>query len=146
MFCDIRVTYYPEFKVFNDDGSAAGVQLTQELPEFAVNCCGWPLTDIAALNGAKSVQEYELLLSQMSEYIAQNPDNSKLSIADIIACTPSFRLQAPAEVERAATYIGQHWQSKLDGMVEQKRVQIAAQQAQAQKTDAMQVAADAPQT
>lgn len=146
MFLDKDFIPSPQFIVKNEDGSLAGTCLTQQIPEFQVNAFGFPLTDIAALNGAKTVQEYEVLLSQMSEYVAQNPDNSKLSMQDIIASTPSFRMQAPAEVERAAMFIGRHWQNKYDTMVDQKRAALAAKAAQSQKTDAMTAAADAPQT
>lgn len=146
MFLDKKFFQSPQFIVKNDDGSLAGTCLTQQIPEFQVNAFGFPLTDIAALNGAKTVQEYEVLLSQMSEYVAQNPDNSKLSMQDIIACTPSFRMQTPAEVERAAMFIGMHWQQKYDTMVDQKLAALHAKAAQARKTDAVAAAADAPQT
>lgn len=146
MFLDKSFIESPQFIVTNEDGSLAGTCLTQQIPEFQVNAFGFPLTDIAALNGAKTVQEYEVLLSQMSEYVAQNPDNSKLSMQDIIASTPSFRMQTPAEVERAAMFIGRHWQQKYDTVVEQKRAALAAKAAEASETDAVAAAADAPQT
>lgn len=97
-----------------DNKSAIPVIECQPKVDFAVNSFGWPLNDISALNGCKSLQEYELISQRLNQYQAQNPDTSKLSTAELIQAVEPHSFQTPSEVMRFAEYYARHLQRNID--------------------------------
>lgn len=119
-------TAVPFVPVTLEDGTPIQSPIAVPHEDFAENAFGWPLNDIAALNGAKSLQEYELIASRMQEYQANNPDTSKMSVNDLIAAIEPRTFQTPAEVARFAEFYGRNLQDKVDAIVESKRQAAAA--------------------
>lgn len=74
--------------------------------DFEINAFGFFRSDIASLNAATSLQEYQLILSRLQSYQAKNPDNSKKSIEQIVRETLPWRAQSPSEIRQVAEYIG----------------------------------------
>lgn len=114
-----NITPWVDSPVLSEDGvdiQKINVQGVNE--DFQYNSFGFPLNDIAALNGAKSLQEYQAIVARLQQYQADNPDTSKLSVKDMIANIMPRSFQTPAEIERAAAYIGEHYQDKWDEKVE----------------------------
>lgn len=93
--------------------------------DFQYNAFGFPLNEISALNGCRSVQEYNALLDKIQEYQANNPDTSKMSIQELIENVAPRSYQTPSEIVQAASWLGSRLQSKID-VAEEKRAEVAA--------------------
>ena len=115
-----------QFDVFDENKKVISPKLSV-LPnvDFTLNAFGWPLTDIAALNGCKSLQEFEVIAARLREYTATNPDTSKLSVAEIIEQIQPQSFQTPSEVAQFARYYGRHLQEKVDSAVAEKLAKSA---------------------
>ena len=88
--------------------------------EYTKNGYGFYRSDIASLNHATSVAEYNYILGKMQDYTAQNPDNSKKSVKQmIVEINPRF-VQTPAELDIAAEYVGQYAQDLIDKALRQR--------------------------
>lgn len=74
--------------------------------DFEINSYGFFRSDIASLNAATSMQEYQLILSRLQSYQANNPDNSKKSVEQIVRETLPWRAQSPSEIRQVAEYVG----------------------------------------
>lgn len=74
--------------------------------DFEINAYGFFRSDIASLNAATSLQEYQLILSRLQSYQANNPDNSKKSVEQIVRDTLPWRAQTPSEIRQVADYVG----------------------------------------
>lgn len=101
------------------------VCLSSSPQDFEYNAFGFPLNEISALNGCRSVQEYNALLDKIQEYQANNPDTSKMSIQELIENVAPRSYQTPSEIIQAASWLGSRLQSKID-VAEEKRVSAAA--------------------
>lgn len=93
--------------------------------DFEINAYGFFRSDIASLNAATSMQEYQLILSRLQSYQANNPDNSKKSVEQIVRETLPWRAQSPSEIRQVAEYIGNIYAEQLD----QERERAASRQA-----------------
>lgn len=112
------------------------IRVQNATEDFELNAFGFPLNEIAALNGAKSIQEYNAIVSKLNEYVANNPDNSKMSVKDLIATVSPRSFQTPSELDRAAQWIGSHWQNKVDNIVLAKQAAVAKKAAEKQAEEA----------
>lgn len=74
------------------------VCLSSSPQDFEYNAFGFPLNEISALNGCRSVQEYNALLDKIQEYQANNPDTSKMSIQELIENVAPRSYQTPSEI------------------------------------------------
>lgn len=92
--------------------------------DFEINAYGFFRSDIASLNAATSLQEYQLILSRLQSYEANNPDNSKKSIEQIVRETLPWRAQSPSEIRQVAEYVGTMRAEQL----EQERERAVARQ------------------
>lgn len=101
------------------------VCLSSSPQDFEYNAFGFPLNEISALNGCRSVQEYNALLDKIQEYQANNPDTSKMSIQELIENVAPRSYQTPSEIVQAASWLGSRLQSKID-VAEEKRAEVAA--------------------
>lgn len=110
----------PDFSFKSDDGLQVGVKVSRKVEEFELNDSGFPMNDIAALNGAKSVQEYQILLQKIQMYQAENPDTSSLTVEQLINTVQPRFAQTPAEIVQAAEFIG----SRMNEDYQQKVVAI----------------------
>ena len=112
------ITPWVDSPVLSEDGvDVQKIRVQGVNEDFQFNAFGFPLNDIAALNGAKSLQEYQAIVSRLQQYQADNPDTSKLSVKDMISNIMPRSFQTPAEIERAASYIGEFYQDKWDEKV-----------------------------
>lgn len=138
MFTKRQILYYAKKQVpVSDDGvPSRKIRLQNATEDFELNAFGFPLNDIAALNGAKSIQEYNAIVSKLNEYVANNPDNSKMSVKDLIATVSPRSFQTPSELDRAAQWIGSHWQNKLDTLVSAKHAVAAKKAAEMEAAEA----------
>ena len=102
-----------------EDKQAIKVQGVTE--EFQFNAYGFPMNDIAALNGAKSLQEYNMILQRLQQYQADNPDTSNLTPRELLDSVVPRSFQTPAEIERAATWIGERMDEHYRAKVEELR-------------------------
>lgn len=93
--------------------------------DFEINAYGFFRSDIASLNAATSMQEYQLILSRLQSYQANNPDNSKKSVEQIVRETLPWRAQSPSEIRQVAEYVGNLRAEQL----EQERERAASRQA-----------------
>lgn len=93
--------------------------------DFEINAYGFFRSDIASLNAATSMQEYQLILSRLQSYQANNPDNSKKSVEQIVRETLPWRAQSPSEIRQVAEYVGNMRAEQL----EQERERAASRQA-----------------
>lgn len=116
-----------QFDVKDDNGKVVSPILNvRPNVDFTLNAFGWPLSDIAALNGCKSLQEFEVIAARLRDYTANNPDTSKMSIAEMIAQIQPQSFQTPSEVAQFARYYGSHLQSKVDAAAAEKAAKDAA--------------------
>lgn len=93
--------------------------------DFEINAYGFFRSDIASLNAATSMQEYQLILSRLQSYQANNPDNSKKSVEQIVRETLPWRAQSPSEIRQVAEYVGNMRAEQL----EQDRERVVSRQA-----------------
>lgn len=84
---------------------------------YEINAAGFHRSDIARLNAAQSLQEYQLLLTRLQAYQANNPDNSKISTEKLIRGIMPWRAQTPSEVSDMADRLGRDLQADLDEQV-----------------------------
>lgn len=87
------------------------------VPEFELNDFGFPLNDMAALVRAQSLEEYNMIVQRLQHYEAQNPDNSKKSVADILRGIMPREMQTPFEIYRVATQYGSRLQEEINNRV-----------------------------
>lgn len=92
--------------------------------DFEINAYGFFRSDIASLNAATSLQEYQLILSRLQSYQANNPDNSKKSVEQIVREILPWRAQSPSEIRQIAEYVGNMRAEQL----EQERERAAVRQ------------------
>lgn len=64
---------------------------------FSYNEGGWPLSEIAKINRATSLQEKSYLLSQLNDYNPSTNPNAGLSDAEIMLSHRSKYCQSPSE-------------------------------------------------
>lgn len=121
----------PSFDFKTDDGLQVGTLVSRRVQDFELNDAGFPMNDISALNGAKSVQEYQMLLQKIQMYQAENPDTSGLTVAQLINTVQPRFAQTPAEICQAAEYIGSRMNAEYMEKVEGIRAAKAAQAAKA---------------
>lgn len=125
-----KETQYTEvnpFNVVDDAGVVISPRVTDnELQDFQTNVCGWIMNDISALNGAKSLQEYEVIAARLREYEASNPDTSKMSTAELIQSVAPHSFQTPSEVEQFARVYGSYLQSRYQEVYDKKLAEIEA--------------------
>lgn len=117
----------PSFDFKTEDGLQVGTLVSRRVQDFELNDAGFPMNDISALNGAKSVQEYQMLLQKIQMYQAENPDTSGLTVAQLINTVQPRFAQAPAEICQAAEYIGSRMNAEYMEKVEGIRAAKAAQ-------------------
>lgn len=138
MFTKVSILHEnPVFRQLGKDGKEIGIVCSTEQPDFLVNANGFVLNDISALTAAQSAQEAELLLKRIQVYQANNPDTSGMSVTDMIRSVSPRSAQCPSEIARAAEYIGQALQEKVDA-------KVSAKVAKAHKAAAEKVAAEKP--
>lgn len=126
-----KYTEVPQFDISDDSGKVISPRVTDnELQDFQTNLCGWIMNDISALNGAKSLQEYEAIAARLREYEASNPDTSKMSTAELIQSIAPSSFQTPSEVEQFARVYGSYLQSKYQDVYDKKVAQIEAKRAE----------------
>lgn len=99
--------------------------------DFEINAYGFFRSDIASLNAATSLQEYQLILSRLQSYEANNPDNSKKSVEQIVRETLPWRAQSPSEIRQVAEYVGNMRADQL----EEARQRAEARKAQSAESD-----------
>lgn len=97
------------------------------------NAFGFSRNDIASLNAAQSLQEYQLILSRLQEYEAQNPDNSKKSISQIIDSVIPYRAQTPSEINAVAEVYARDLEDRLEARQLRAERLAAAKAAKAAK-------------
>lgn len=93
--------------------------------DFEINAYGFFRSDIASLNAATSLQEYQLILSRLQSYEANNPDNSKKSTEQIIRETLPWRAQSPSEIRQVAEYVGNMRSEQLEDARQRAEVRKA---------------------
>lgn len=114
-----------QFNICDDSGSVISPRITDnDIQDFQTNVCGWILNDISALNGAKSLQEYEVIAARLREYQASNPDTSMMSTAELIQSVAPHSFQTPSEVEQFARVYGSYLQSKYQEVYDKKVAEI----------------------
>lgn len=123
----------PSFDFKTEDGLQVGTLVSRRVQDFELNDAGFPMNDISALNGAKSVQEYQMLLQRIQMYQAENPDTSGLTVAQLINTVQPRFAQTPAEICQAAEYIGARMNAEYLQKVEGIRAAKAAQAAKLAK-------------
>ena len=129
MFCiPIISAEWPDRPVLSKDGEDLQAIKVQGVTEdFQYNAFGFPLNDIAALNGAKSLQEYNMILQRLQTYAADNPDYSNLTTKDLIETIVPRSFQTPAELSRAAEWIGRRIDDNFNSKVSEIRAKRQAE-------------------
>lgn len=138
-----KYTTIVDMSKLSEDGRDLDTPVSQsDCPDFLFNSYGFPLNEIAALERAQNVQEANLLLERIQNYVANNPDNSRLSLSDMIKSVSPRSAQCPSEVARAAEYISAHWQDKVDSAISAAQARRAAAQAEVQQSQQQQPVPD----
>ena len=142
MFCiPIVSEKWPDRPVLSKDGvDLQAIKVQGVTEDFQYNAFGFPLNDIAALNGAKSLQEYNMILQRLQTYAADNPNYSNLTTKELIDTIVPRSFQTPAELSRAAEWIGRRMDDDFNAKVSELR---AKRQAEIEAAAAKQIA-DAP--
>jgi hypothetical protein len=129
MFCvPIKSAAWIDCPVLSKDGvDLQAIKVQGVTEDFQFNAYGFPLNDIAALNGAKSLQEYNMILQRLQTYAADNPDYSNLTTKELIETIVPRSFQTPAELSRAADWIGRRMDDDFNAKVSEIRVKRQAE-------------------
>ena len=101
--------------------------------DYELNAYGFPLSDIVALKQVSTLQEYELVAKRMESYIAENPDNSKLTVGQIMERVSPWSMQTPSEIDSVAQSYGFKISDKVSDMLAARQARMAAAVAQRAK-------------
>lgn len=123
-----------EFRNLSCDGVDLDIIDTSYVDkEYNKNAYGFYMSDIASLNNATSQQEYQMILNRLVERSINEPSSSSKSVSDMIMEINPRYSQTPAELERAALFVGAHLERKI---AEARASQLAEQARQAEVTPA----------